>query len=184
MTPVTARLTGPVKDAISCCKAVVAHATPSLAGEYPGAVPPGAPVGIAVRLCGATELCAALQLMQARLHPGLAQVQLLWADGLTYLRESTQEPGAICCRADGVQVWPMLRCVRVYGQAQAAAVALRERQADEPLTPKQRAQDPDAELARRTIAALLQRVRSHSDCVRSGVYHFTHSLTSAHCISI
>jgi hypothetical protein len=42
----------------------------------PDAVPPGAPVGIAVRLCGAAELCAALQLMQARLHPELAQVPL------------------------------------------------------------------------------------------------------------
>ena len=50
------------------------HGPPLCAGEYPDAVPAGAPVGIAVRLCGATELCAALQLMQTRLHPDLAQV--------------------------------------------------------------------------------------------------------------
>ena len=104
MTPVTARLTGPVKDASSDCKAVVAHTTPSLAGEYPGAVPPGAPAGIAVRLCGATELCTALQLMQGRLHPGLAQVPL-WGvvECLTYLWELMQNPGAACCPADDMQ---------------------------------------------------------------------------------
>lgn len=43
-------------------------------GEDPAAAPQGAPVGVAVRLCGAAELAAALQLMRARLHPGLAQV--------------------------------------------------------------------------------------------------------------
>ena len=53
-------------------------------------------------------------------------------------------------------------------QAQSAAVALRESQAEQPSTPKQRAQDPDAEPARRTIEALLQRVRTHSGCVRCG----------------
>lgn len=43
-------------------------------GEDPAAVPEGAPAGVAVRLCGAAELASALQLMQARLHPELAQV--------------------------------------------------------------------------------------------------------------
>jgi hypothetical protein len=46
----------------------------SSTGEHPGTVPEGAPAGVAVRLCGAAELAAALQLMQARLHPALAQV--------------------------------------------------------------------------------------------------------------
>jgi hypothetical protein len=98
------------------CKAVVAHATPSLAGEYPGAVPPGAPAGIAVRLCGATELCTALQLMQARLHPGLAQVPLWGIECLTALKDSMQNPGAVCCLADEVQAWAVLRCIRVHGR--------------------------------------------------------------------
>ena len=53
---------------------VFAITNPLFAGKYPGAVPPRAPLGRAVRLCGAAELCAALQLMQAWLHPGLAQL--------------------------------------------------------------------------------------------------------------
>lgn len=37
-------------------------------------MPAGAPAGLTVRLCAAAELAAALQLMQARLHPDLAEV--------------------------------------------------------------------------------------------------------------
>lgn len=53
------------------------------AGGKAAPLPQGAPVELMVQLCSSAELAAAVQLMQARLHPDLAQAQALVA----FLRE-------------------------------------------------------------------------------------------------